>query len=159
MLIYDYFLQVMTMVTVFIICWGPYATLSMIGVLGFSKVHNLTKNISMTRGAWPHKKLPDDFNHRPHETTLLQINRNFVTWSISDKELHLSTRMQIWTRKVSACQSRWQARILYSKSLIFFFCLCHSCVRLSFHYNWCGLFVFLVFVPVVCCGGVASKGS
>ena len=26
------------MVTVFIVCWGPYATLSMIGVLGFSKV-------------------------------------------------------------------------------------------------------------------------
>ena len=47
-MIYDVFLQVMTMVTVFIICWGPYATLSMIGVLGFSKVDILKTNVSQT---------------------------------------------------------------------------------------------------------------
>ena len=39
-LVENYFVavKVMTMVIVFIVCWGPYATLSMIGVLGFSKV-------------------------------------------------------------------------------------------------------------------------
>ena len=30
--------QVMTMVLVFLVCWGPYAVLSIIGVLGFDKV-------------------------------------------------------------------------------------------------------------------------
>ena len=31
--------QVLTMVAAFLVCWGPYAVLSIIGVLGFHKVN------------------------------------------------------------------------------------------------------------------------
>ena len=50
------YIQVMTMVTVFIICWGPYATLSIFGVLGFSKVklfgNNFHSLIILPEGYW-----------------------------------------------------------------------------------------------------------